>query len=29
MLFKGSQVVEQRVGAVGRGDLQKMLDAHL
>jgi len=29
LLFKGGQVVEQRVGAVGRADLQKMLDAHL
>jgi thioredoxin 1 len=29
LLFKGGQVVEQRVGAVGRADLEKMLDAHL
>jgi thioredoxin 1 len=29
LLFKGGQVVEQKVGAVGKGDVQKMLDAHL
>ncbi len=29
LLFKGGQVVEQRVGAIGKADLQKMLDAHL
>jgi len=29
LLFKGGQVVEQRVGAVGKSDVQKMLDAHL
>jgi thioredoxin 1 len=29
LLFKGGQVVEQRVGATGKSDLQKMLDAHL
>jgi thioredoxin 1 len=29
LLFKGGQVVEQRVGAVGKGEVQKMLDAHV
>jgi thioredoxin 1 len=29
LLFKGGQVVEQRVGAVGKADVQKMLDTHL
>ncbi len=29
LLFKGGQVVEQRVGAAGKSDLQKMIDAHL
>jgi thioredoxin 1 len=29
LLFKGGQVVEQKVGAVGKPDLQKMLDAHV
>jgi len=29
LVFKGGQVVEQRVGAMGKADLQKMLDAHL
>jgi len=29
LLFKGGQVVEQRVGATGKGDIQKMLDGHL
>lgn len=29
LLFKGGQVVEQRVGAVGKSDLQKMIDAHV
>ena len=29
LLFKGGQVVEQRVGAVGKSEVQKMLDAHL
>ena len=29
LLFKGGQVVEQKVGAVGITDVQKMLDAHL
>ena len=28
LLFKGGQVVEQRVGAVGKSELQKMIDAH-
>ena len=28
LLFKGGKVVEQRVGTMGKADLQKMLDAH-
>jgi thioredoxin 1 len=27
LLFKGGQIVGSKVGAVGKGDLQKMLDA--
>ncbi len=29
LLFKNGQIVEQRVGAVGKSDVQKMLDAHV
>ncbi len=29
LLFKGGKVVEQKVGACGKTDLQKMLDAHV
>ena len=29
LLFKGGQVVDQKVGALGKTDVQKMLDAHL
>lgn len=29
LLFKGGQIVEQKVGAVGKGDVQKMIDSHL
>ena len=29
LLFKGGRVVEQKVGAAPKSDLQKMLDAHL
>jgi thioredoxin 1 len=29
LLFKNGQVVEQRVGAMGKGDVQKMIDAHV
>jgi len=29
LLFKGGQIVEQRVGAVGKSDVQKMLDSHV
>ena len=29
LLFKDGKVVEQKVGAAGKTDLQKMLDAHL
>jgi thioredoxin 1 len=29
LLFKGGQVVGQRVGAVGRSDVQKMLEGHV
>jgi thioredoxin 1 len=28
LLFKGGRVMEQRVGAQGKADLQKMLDPH-
>src|SRR5690349_24829217 len=29
LLFKNGQVVEQRVGAVGKAEVQKMLDSHV
>jgi thioredoxin 1 len=29
LLFKNGQVVEQRVGAIGKTDVQKMLEPHL
>lgn len=29
LLFKGGQVVEQRVGAISRTDVEKMIDPHL
>ncbi len=29
LLFKGGRIVEQRVGAVGKSEVQKMLDAHV
>ena len=29
LLFKGGQVVEQRVGAVGKSDVEKMLEPHV
>ena len=29
LLFKGGQPVAQKVGAVGKTDVQKMIDAHL
>ncbi|MGA3099782.1 MAG: thioredoxin [Bryobacteraceae bacterium] len=29
LLFKGGRVVEQRVGAVGKSEVQKMLDQHV
>jgi thioredoxin len=29
LLFKGGQVVEQRVGAVGKSEVVKMIDAHV
>ncbi len=29
LLFKGGRVVEQRVGAVGKSEVQRMLDAHV
>jgi thioredoxin 1 len=29
LLFKGGQVVEQRVGAVGKSEVQKMVDPHV
>lgn len=29
LLFKGGQIVEQRVGAVGKSEVVKMLEAHV
>lgn len=29
LLFKGGKVVDQRVGAMGKSEVQKMIDAHL
>lgn len=29
LLFKGGRVVEQKVGAVGKSDVQRMIDAHI
>jgi thioredoxin 1 len=29
LVFKGGKVVEQKVGAVGKADVKKMLDAHV
>ena len=29
LLFKGGQVVEPRVGAIGKSDVQKMIDSHV
>jgi thioredoxin 1 len=29
LVFKGGKVVEQKVGALGKADLKKMLDAHV
>jgi thioredoxin 1 len=29
LLFKGGQIVEQKVGVAGKTDLQKMLDSHV
>jgi thioredoxin 1 len=29
LLFKGGQVVEQRVGAIGKAEVQKMIEAHV
>jgi thioredoxin 1 len=29
LLFKGGQIVEQKVGAIGKGDFQKMLDKYV
>ncbi|MGI8990292.1 MAG: thioredoxin [Bryobacteraceae bacterium] len=29
LLFKGGKIVEQKVGAVGKSEVQKMLDAHV
>ena len=29
LLFKGGQVVEQRVGAISKPDVQKMIDPHV
>jgi len=29
LLFKGGKIVDQKVGAIGKPDFQKMLDAHV
>ncbi len=29
LLFKGGQIVEQKVGAIGKNDFQKMLDKYI
>lgn len=29
LLFKGGKVVDQRVGAMGKNEVQKMIDAHV
>lgn len=29
LVFKGGKVVDQRVGAMGKSDLQKLVDAHV
>ncbi len=29
LLFKGGKIVEQKVGAVGKTEVQKMIDAHI
>src|SRR5664280_1521469 len=29
LLFKGGQVVEQRVGAIGKSEVQKMIEPHV
>lgn len=29
LLFKGGQIVEQRVGAIGKSDVEKMLEPHV
>ncbi len=29
LLFKGGRIVEQRVGAIGKSEVQKMIDSHL
>src|SRR5215472_3406326 len=29
LLFKGGRIIEQRVGAIGKTEVQKMLDAHV
>jgi thioredoxin 1 len=29
LLFKGGQIVEQKVGQIGKNDFQKMLDKHV
>jgi thioredoxin 1 len=29
LLFKGGNVVEQRVGAIGKSEVQKMLEPHV
>ena len=29
LLFKGGQIIEQKVGAIGKAEFQKMLDKHV
>jgi thioredoxin 1 len=29
LLFKGGKIVDQRVGAMGKSEVQKMIDAHV
>ncbi|MDQ6699654.1 MAG: thioredoxin [Acidobacteriota bacterium] len=29
LLFKGGKIVEQKVGAIGKSEVQKMLDSHV
>jgi thioredoxin 1 len=29
LLFKGGKIVDQKVGAIGKAEFQRMLDAHV